>query len=276
LAEFAIVLPVLLLAVLIALDFGRALYGWVVLQNAARIAANYAGLYPAGWRDGDAAIQAEYETLVERDQNTANCTPPSSPAAPVFQDGPDTFIAGGNPDTVYDVGDTVRVDLSCDFRPLTPIISAITGTVVTLRAGSEFRIRAGEITGLAHATAMPPPAAPTPTPTPTPGATPTPTPTPVVCSNPVANFSGTPTSGGGGQLSVTFTDTSSTTAGCPITSWLWDFGDGQTSTQQNPPIHLFIKTSPGSQQRFTVELTVQLAGGQNDNERKNNYITVQN
>lgn len=51
LVEFVVVLPVLLLMVLIALDFGRALSGWLVLQNSARIAANYAGLYPNGWRD---------------------------------------------------------------------------------------------------------------------------------------------------------------------------------------------------------------------------------
>jgi hypothetical protein len=44
----------------------------------------------------------------------------------------------------------------------------------------------------------------------------------------VANFSGTPISGAGGSLSVSFTDTSTTSPGCAIVSWLWDFGDGQT------------------------------------------------
>ncbi len=46
---------------------------------------------------------------------------------------------------------------------------------------------------------------------------------------PVANFSGTPTSGNA-PLSVTFTDSST---GAP-TSWSWDFGDGNTSTAQQP------------------------------------------
>ena len=41
LVEFALVLPILLLLVLITVDFGRALYGWVVLQNSARIAAKW-------------------------------------------------------------------------------------------------------------------------------------------------------------------------------------------------------------------------------------------
>jgi len=80
LVEFAIVAPVLLLLVLVAIDFGRMLYGWVVLQNSARIAANYAGLYPEGWESpGDAAIVAEYEVLIEKDLNTANCTAAPTP-----------------------------------------------------------------------------------------------------------------------------------------------------------------------------------------------------
>jgi len=43
-------------------------------------------------------------------------------------------------------------------------------------------------------------------------------------------------------LTVTFTDTS--TIGDPPTSWLWNFGDGQFSTLQNPPAHIY--TTPGS------------------------------
>ena len=42
LVEFALVLPVLLLMVLTALDFGRLFPGWVVINNAARVGANYA------------------------------------------------------------------------------------------------------------------------------------------------------------------------------------------------------------------------------------------
>ena len=271
LVEFVLVLPVLLLLVLAAVDFGRALYGWVILQNSARIAANYAGLYPDGWQGPNATIQAEYEVLIERDLDTANCSAPPSPPPPVFTDGPDTFVAGGNPDTVYDVGDTVRVDLRCAFTPLTPIISAILGPTLDLGAGSEFRIRAGEITGLAFATQIPPPA--TPTPEPTAAATAGPTPAPTACPGPVASFVGAPTSGAGGSLSVSFTDTSTTSPGCAIVSWSWDFGDGQTSTQQNP-VHLFTKTNGGQQERFDVGLTVQLAGGQSNTQTRNNYITV--
>ncbi|MBL4703315.1 MAG: PKD domain-containing protein [Flavobacteriales bacterium] len=48
-----------------------------------------------------------------------------------------------------------------------------------------------------------------------------------ICANPTASFSSTDS-----LLSVTFSDL--TTTGGTITSWAWDFGDGNTSTVQNP------------------------------------------
>ncbi len=76
---------------------------------------------------------------------------------------------------------------------------------------------------------------------------------------PVAAFSGTPVTGVA-SLAVTFTD-SSTNA----TSWSWDFGDGNTSTTQNPT-NTYV--SPG---RYTVSLTATNAGG-SDDEVKTFYI----
>src|SRR5262249_8830486 len=53
-----------------------------------------------------------------------------------------------------------------------------------------------------------------------------------------------------GQI-VSFTDTST---GSP-TAWRWKFGDGNTSTQQNP-VHQYVGTGP-----FTPTLTVSKAVG---------------
>ena len=78
---------------------------------------------------------------------------------------------------------------------------------------------------------------------------------------PVANFTGTPTSGTA-PLAVTFTDTSTNSP----TSWSWTFGDGGTSTSQNPS-HTYAAGT------FTVTLTATNAGG-SDGETKTNYITV--
>lgn len=79
---------------------------------------------------------------------------------------------------------------------------------------------------------------------------------------PTADFSGTPLAGGK-PLSVAFTDTST---GSP-TSWLWDFGDGNTSTLQNPT-HVY--TADGV---YTVALTATNDDG-DDTETKVDYITV--
>ncbi len=82
------------------------------------------------------------------------------------------------------------------------------------------------------------------------------------CTAPVANFSGSPTSGTA-PLTVNFTDLSS---GSP-TSWSWTFGDGGSSTAQNPS-HTY--TGAGT---YTVSLTATNSCG-SDGETKTAYITV--
>ncbi len=86
-------------------------------------------------------------------------------------------------------------------------------------------------------------------------ATPTPT-------TPVGNFNSNNTTVCEGDA-VSFTDLSS---GVP-TQWAWDFGDGNTSTQQNPSN---TYTTAGT---YTVTLTVTNSFG-NDTYTQNNYITV--
>ena len=78
----------------------------------------------------------------------------------------------------------------------------------------------------------------------------------------IANFTAHPTSGPA-PLTVQFTDESAGN----ITSWLWDFGDGVTSTLQSP-MHTYALTGT-----FTVSLTVGGPEG-NDMEVKADYITV--
>lgn len=157
--ELALALPVLLLILLVALDFGRVFYSWVVLQNASRIGANFAGLNAEAWEANPdtASTVAEYESLIEDDVERAPCDGPTSPPAPVFVDGADTSTAGQTPDTSYDVGDTVKVSLNCAFHPLTPFIWAVVGEDVQVGASTEFRIRSGDIAGLNNPVAIPRP-----------------------------------------------------------------------------------------------------------------------
>jgi serine protease len=81
-------------------------------------------------------------------------------------------------------------------------------------------------------------------------------------SAPIANFTAKPRSGNG-PLVVQFTDT---TTG-HVSSRLWDFGDGTTSTEQNP-IHTYTYMDIPD---YTVSLTVTGLGG-TDTETKTKYI----
>ncbi|KKN43835.1 hypothetical protein LCGC14_0699270 [marine sediment metagenome] len=78
---------------------------------------------------------------------------------------------------------------------------------------------------------------------------------------PAAHFSAEPTSGIA-PLEVQFTESASNEQ-----AWSWDFGDGATSTAQNPS-HTYTEAGV-----YTVTLTVTNPGGQ-DTEIKADYITV--
>ncbi|MHC4586729.1 MAG: PKD domain-containing protein [Planctomycetota bacterium] len=79
----------------------------------------------------------------------------------------------------------------------------------------------------------------------------------------VADFNASPTSGCADLDVVTFTNKSTGT----ITSWFWDFGDGGTSTEQNPS-HTY--TVAGT---YTVSLTA-FSGTCSESVTKTAYITV--
>jgi PKD repeat protein len=84
----------------------------------------------------------------------------------------------------------------------------------------------------------------------------------VAVSQPVADFTGTPLSGTI-PLTVVFTDTST---GSP-TTWSWAFGDGGTSSEQNP-MHNY--SAAGT---YNISLTAANAGGSNTTVRAG-YVTV--
>lgn len=82
--------------------------------------------------------------------------------------------------------------------------------------------------------------------------------------SPKANFVSN-VSSGSNTLEVQFTDTS---VGSKLVSWVWDFGDGETSYEQNPT-HFYSK--PGN---YTVSLTVINDKQQPSTITKNNFINV--
>ena len=80
---------------------------------------------------------------------------------------------------------------------------------------------------------------------------------------PIADFSANKTNVAINET-ITFTDGSAFNP----TSWLWDFGDGETSTEQNPT-HAYAEAGT-----YTVQHTVENENG-SDTEIKENYITVE-
>jgi len=267
LVEFAVFVPVLLLVLLMAVDFGRVYLGWVNLTNVARIGANFAAQNPDAWQGGgNAAVQTRYRQLMAFDAQEINCTLPTPLPAPTFVD------------SSYSVGSRVRVDLDCSFGLMTPFLTNIVGDGagnVSVRSSATFTIRFGSldigvIGGSVPGPTPSPTPVPTPSPTPTvaptatpPGMTPDPaTPTP---APPAISFYGESTStdaSGGGPpgsvdenmivglpgLTVTFRNT---TTG-PQGNCTWAFGDSGTATScGNTVSHTY-----NARGLYTVTLTV--------------------
>ena len=185
LTEFALLLPMILLLMLIAIDFGRVFLGWVGLNNAARVAANYAAMHPNPSDYGPGTPdRVEYERLINAETQKLSCTP-SAIAAP-------TFPAGTQ------IGFPARAEITCQFAIITPIIGSILGPGLPVTASASFPIRFGSIGGVPADPVLPTPTptpspTPSPTPTPTPGPTPTPTPTPDPNATPTPTPTPSPT-----------------------------------------------------------------------------------
>ena len=150
--EFALILPLLLLVLLLAIDFGRVFFGWVALNNASRIAASEAGFHPEAWEGtGNAFLQDIYQQQVVDDMNAINCEAPGGSGAWTKADVPDPVfkdVAGTFSTDPYEVGDHAQVRLPCNFTFLTPLVGGIVGDPLTIVATSEFPVKGGEINGI--------------------------------------------------------------------------------------------------------------------------------
>ena len=229
LAEFALVLPVILFITLIALDFGRVYLGYINLQNMARIAANYASNNATAWADNDTVVKATYQSLVRNDALATNC---QLPLVGGVRTAPDPAFPSGT-----SFGDTAEVAITCTFPVITPFVSQIVGNSVAVSASAAFPIRTGQMAS--DAGGGPVTAAPNPA------------------------FSADDTYGPSPR-SVQFHDES---GGYP-TGWLWDFGDGTTSTDRDP-VHVYI-----DERSYDVSLIVTNSFGSSEPLVKTNFVTV--
>jgi PKD repeat protein len=222
LVEFALVLPIIMLLTLAALDFGRVYLGYINLQNMARIAANFAANNPTAWTvSSDPKVQAKHvETLAKyqkeilADAAASNCNLPlvggvQTAPAPIFTP---PRPAGTSPQ----IGDTAKVEITCSFGVITPVISNVVGSTIQVSAASRFPVKTGMTAAMGAAPAgLPPNAAFT------------------------GNAVSAPSSlTGTNPFTVVFRDTS---GGNP-TAWTWTFNDGSspgTSSSQDPLGHVF-------------------------------------
>jgi hypothetical protein len=132
LVETAILLPILLILLLGAIDFGRLFFGWVNLHQAVRIGANFAATNP------DMATQRDrYVALIEGDLEGLNCEQDAPIPNPTYTT-PD-----GTPVTVPTLGDYATLTLECVFSPITPLGDVFFGNEIALSATSTFSIREG-------------------------------------------------------------------------------------------------------------------------------------
>ena len=156
LVETALVLPILALILVMAVDFGRVFFGWVALQSAARVGAEYAGQWSCAWAGTcpeNVDKKDRYEDLIEADMRAINCALAGGAV-------PDpTFRNRVGTETVdeFDDGDYAIVELECSFDLITPIAEAMFGGRVETIAHEEFPIHATILQAVPPPPSLPPP-----------------------------------------------------------------------------------------------------------------------
>jgi len=191
--EFALILPVFLFLVVMALDFGRLFFSYVQVNNAAREGANYGQGAPSDVVGITARVDAE--TNVQGQAGEAASTVTASCATPAG-----TAIACSSATGGGGAGNTVTVKVHRPFSFLTPLMNNFFGGSFGMDATATAAV-------LGYA----------------PGASAT---QPPGCSSPSAAFTVIVTSGRG--IFVDPTGSTPNSGVCNISGYNWDWGDGDT------------------------------------------------
>ena len=237
--EFALVLPILALLLVMAIDFGRVFFGWVALHNASRIAADFAASHTENW----ATSEDTYRAVVRGDLQAINCSPAGG-GAWTDADIPDPDYPSGTT-----TGSPAVVGLECSFELITPLASSILGGQVSVGAESSFPIHK------AIQQPLPPDTQPEPS---DPAPSEDPGPDPDECGTPVADFTWSPVPARKNQV-TSFSD-ASTIGTCTVIAWSWNFDPG-TSSVQNPAHTFTWPGQSGNDREFDVQLTITTSGG---------------
>jgi hypothetical protein len=131
LVELAIILPVLLLLTAGAIDLGRAFFGAINLENAVKEGAFFGARQPECSTDAvtDCDDPSNVEARVETELHGID---PSSFQAKCFDPGTTNFSGAGKALADCEDGDVYYVRAQIPFTLVTPIISNLIGSSITL------------------------------------------------------------------------------------------------------------------------------------------------
>jgi PKD repeat protein len=225
LAEFALVLPILILLMLIAVDFGRLFFTYIQVNNAAREGAAYgagmpsdANLLPGGGGIRQSALQ-EANVQVQRGENpiTVGASCADSAGVPIVNcaDAP----GGAGP------GNKITVTVDEKFNFFTPLINGAFGDNLHVVASATAAVLGYAATG-----------------TGTPGG--------CTAGPTIAAFTATVNG-----MTVAFDASASRpdTGNCAISGYNWNWGDGSDPYLQEGKQFSYTYGGAGS---YTVELVV--------------------
>jgi Flp pilus assembly protein TadG len=222
--EFALIFPVFLLLLVIAVDFGRLFFSHIQIHNAAREAAAFGARQPTN--DVQIATSAARETNIQAQSGESAISLTSTCAGPGGAAIACAAATGGTGS-----GNTITVTVSEPFTFFTPFVNGFFGNNLQLRASAT-----AAITDYAPSSGGGQPGA---------------------CSLPAASFSLIVTSG-----RTVFADPSGSTPNsgiCNISGYNWAWGDGATDVgTATGNAHTY-----GSDGTYTIVLEVTNQAGPN-------------
>lgn len=254
LVEFAIILPVFLVILSAAIDLGRIAYARVTIANVAREASFQAAQTPTSYTAGLPCDQSTNLVICRGILESKGSVVTVSPSDIVL-----TCSAGCS--TAPAMGNTVTVKATGRFNLLTPVMAVFFGgTSVTFSSTATNQV--GSLPAVTTTTSSSSTSTTT-TSTTTTSTTTTSTTTTTACLLPSAGFTKTtsPTSNQS-PVTVIVVDTSTSSASCPITSWIWTWGDGNPNFVGRlvSPNHVYTNHT-GADATYNLTLTVWNAAG---------------
>jgi PKD repeat protein len=208
--EFALVVPLFMLLLLAAVDFGRMFFSYVQINNAAREAAAYAATAPTDTTAILARAQSEKNVQAQRGENAITISTSCVNAA-------GTTIACSTSSAGAGAGSQIKVVATEPFNFLTPFIGGFFGSPFNISASASSTVLAYA----ASTSATPPPG---------------------TCAAPVPSFTVT-VSG----MSVFVNPSASTPNSgiCNISGYNWDWGDGTDGAVGDASGYNYTFASPG-------------------------------